>query len=167
MLCNVYIYFVAVLLINLSDTILVGKGISQLAFFCSYSILFRAFLKLRIFGDDHSVQVLSIYVQMTSANKWLNIMLWLTTGSTIPTSLLHETSVTARHMVSLLLNRLLYGFISHIPCIPHVVLQGKRSPSSASSGETPAKKRTMDEYVKMKTDVEMQDAISMQDKCIP
>ena len=66
---------------------------------------------------------------------------------------------------ALLLNAFLSGCISHIPGIPHVVSQRKRSPSSASSRETPAKKKMMDEYVKTKTDVEMQDVMSMQGKC--
>ena len=58
-------------------------------------------------------------------------------------------------------------YIRHFPCILHVALKRKRSRSSASSGDTsccPAKKRTMDEYKKMKMDLEKQDMKCVQAK---
>ena len=76
---------------------------------------------------------------------------------------MEETQITYGlwHCKAVFLNPCLNGYISHIPGILHVVLQRKRSQSSASAGETPAKKKTMDEVVKMKTDVES----SVQGKC--
>ena len=59
-------------------------------------------------------------------------------------------------------------YILHIPWILHVVLQRKRSRSSASSGDIPshpAEKRKIDEYMKMKMDLERQDMKSMHTKC--
>ena len=52
-----------------------------------------------------------------------------------------------------------------LPLYLNVVFNRKRSRSSASSGEIPccvAEKRTMDEYMKMKMDLEVQDVKSMQ-----
>ena len=48
----------------------------------------------------------------------------------------------------------------HFPCIFHVVLKRKRSRSSANSVDTPccpAEKKTMDEYMKIRMDLERQD----------
>ena len=63
----------------------------------------------------------------------------------------------------------LYVFIHrHFPCILNVVLNRRRSRSSASSGEilcSPDEKRTMDEYMKMKMDLEVQDMKSMRGEC--
>lgn len=60
-------------------------------------------------------------------------------------------------------------WLQHIPCGLHVQMM-RRSRSFSNSEEspyTPAKKRTIDEFMKIKMDLEIQDVMCMRGKCDP